>query len=84
MQHFFKNPRPAVTLSAPAPTAHTSLHSPLGALRALCGESLLPVQRRQHVDEVVDLLFEGEIGIETRSSPSLPLTRMRCSSTDGP
>ena len=63
MQHFFKNPRPAVTLSAPAPIALLfSLFTPLRALRALCGESLLPVQRRQYIDEVVDLLFEGEVG----------------------
>ena len=84
MQHFFKNPRPAVTLSAPAPIALIpSVSSPLSALRALRGESLdpsvfsvpsvvnpralrreslLPVQRRQDIDEVVDLLFEGEVG----------------------
>ena len=83
MQHFFKNPRPAVTLSVPAPIALTFSLFTLSALRALRGESLdpsvfsvpsvvnpralrreslLPVQRRQDIDEVVDLLFEGEVG----------------------
>ena len=48
-----------------------SLH-PSALSAALRGDSLLPVQGRQYIDEVVDLLFEGG------SSGSRPLARRPC------